>query len=158
MPFQNAFKPAKIAQKPFERTFNMFLDKERLLKHVNNSPNGSELKIFLFIALNQPDDGIRGYITTKKQLSFDLKLKLPTIFKALRWLKDELLIHELKLAESVDFMVNPYIIMNNGDRDERIKEWSRRYRLDLEREQRLKKERRLRAFRKQKKQAQSQNS
>ena len=55
-------------------------------------------------------------------------------------------------------MVNPYIIMNNGDRDARIAEWARRFRLSYQREQRLRKERRLRELRKQKKLAQVQNS
>ena len=136
----------------------MFLDKERLLRRVKAASNGSELKIFFYIALNQPDDGIKGFQITKQQLAFDLNLKLPTIFKALRWLKDEMLIHELKLVDSVDFMVNPYIIMNNGDRDARIAEWARRFRLSYQREQRLRKERRLRELRKQKKLAQVQNS
>ena len=65
----------------------MFLDKERLLRRVKAASNGSELKIFFYIALNQPDDGIKGFQITKQQLAFDLNLKLPTIFKALRWLK-----------------------------------------------------------------------
>ena len=132
----------------------MFLDKERLLKHVNNSPNGSELKIFLFIALNQPDDGIRGYITTKKQLSFDLKLKLPTIFKALRWLEENLFINQLKLDDCSDFMANPYFVMNNSDRKDRIKEWNRRLDLYIQRKNRLRREKQRREL---KKQAQNQN-
>ena len=37
-----------------------------------------------------------------------------------------MVVNELKLVETSDFMVNPYIVMNNGDRDARIAEWSRR--------------------------------
>ena len=136
----------------------MFLDQQRLLKHVKDAPNGYTLKIFFYIALNQPNDGITGFQTTKEQLQADLNIKIRSIFSSLHWLKDNLLIHELKLADSVDFMVNPYIIMNNGDRDARIAEWARRQRLDSERERRLRKERRLRELRKQKKLAQVQNS
>ena len=63
-------------------------------------------------------------------------------------MKHELFIHELKIGEKYDFMVNPYIIMNDGDRDERIKEWSRRFKLESEREKRLLKERRRRELKK----------
>ena len=136
----------------------MFLDKERLLRRVKSSPNGSELKIFLFIVLNQPSDGIKGYRTTKEQLAEDLNLKLTTIFKSLRWLKEELMIDELKLDQTVDFMVNPFMFMNDGDFKDRVKEWSRRVILSDAREKRLRNERRIRALRKQKKLAQTQNS
>ena len=136
----------------------MIFNENILINKIKSAPNGSEVKIFLYIALNQPNDDIKGFQTTKQQLAFDLNIKIRTVFNSLRWLKDNLLIHELKLAESVDFMVNPYIIMNNCDRDARIAEWARRQRLDSERELRLRKERRLRELRKQKKLAQVQNS
>ena len=136
----------------------MIFNENILINKIKSAPNGSEVKIFLYIALNQPNDDIKGFQTTKQQLAFDLNIKIRTVFNSLRWLKDNLLIHELKLADSVDFMVNPYIIMNNCDRDARIAEWARRQRLDSERELRLRKERRLRELRKQKKLAQVQNS
>ena len=136
----------------------MIFNENILINKIKSAPNGSEVKIFLYIALNQPNDGILGFQTTKEQLQADLNIKIRSIFSSLHWLKDNLLIHELKLADSVDFMVNPYIIMNNCDRDTRIAEWARRQRLDSERERRLRKERRLRELRKQKKLAQVQNS
>ena len=45
-------------------------------------------------------------------------------------------------------MVNPFIVMNNGDREERIAEWNRRCNLDSARELRLRKERRSREAKK----------
>ena len=123
----------------------------RLWNILNDAPRPSIFKTFLYIALNQPDDGIRGFIIEKSTLAFNLGMSQPTIFRDLKWLKDNLLVHELKLVENADFMVNPYIVMNNGDRDARIAEWNRRQRLDVVREQRLRKERRLRAFRNAKK-------
>ena len=130
----------------------MTFNHERLISIIKDAPNGSELKIFLYIALNQPPDGIRGFRTTKIQLSFDLKLKLPTIFKALKWLEDNLLVQELKLAEDFDFMANPRFVMNNSDYQERFAEWNRRCNLDSAREVRLRKERRIRKLRMEKKQ------
>lgn len=143
--FQIASQPAKISSKG---GLTVIFNDERLIPIIKDAPNGSELKIFYFIAHNQPSDGIRGFRITKIQLAVDLNLKLPTIFKAIKWLKDNLLIQELKLVEDSDFMANPYLVMNNSDRDERINEWKRRQRLDIQNEVRLAKQRRLRQLRK----------
>ena len=121
----------------------MIFDEERALRAINNAPNPHVTKIFFYIALNQPQNGIRGFEINKKQLQYDLKLSRTYFFDALHWLKDNLFIQELKQVESSDFMANPYIVMNNSDRNERIAEWNRRTDLDLARKQRLKKQKRL---------------
>lgn len=130
----------------------MFFDPDNLKPVIKDFPNGSELKMFLYIAFKQPDDGIHGYITTKPQLAYDLKLQKTALFDCLKYLKDNLFIHEIKRAEDFDFMANPHYVMNNSDRDARIAEWNRRLALDEQREERLQHDRRLRAFRKAKKQ------
>ncbi len=117
-----------------------------------NAPNAYTVKIFFFIALNQPEDGIRGFRTTKLQLQTDLQENRSYIFRSLHWLEDNLLVQELKLAEDFDFMVNPRFVMNNSDYQERFAEWNRRCNLDSAREVRLRKERRIRKLRSEKKQ------
>ena len=116
----------------------VIIDREiwKLLKDV---PTGSTAKIFLYIAINQPDDGIRGYRTTKTQLAFDMHYCRASIFRDLKWLKDNMLIQELKLDDEFDFMATPYYVMNNTDRQIRIEEWRRRCRIDVLREVRLSK-------------------
>ena len=104
----------------------MIFDDEKLIRMLKDAPNGSEVKIFYFIAHNQPIDGIRGFQTTKIQLAYDLGLKMPTIFRSLHWLEENILINEIKQVETIDFMANPYFVMNNSTREERIKEWNRR--------------------------------
>lgn len=108
----------------------MFFDEIRTLRTINNAPNDFTIKIFLYLAINQPNDGISGYKIEKSQLQFDLKLGKSTFFNSLHWLRENLVVNELKLISESDFMVNPYIVMNNGDRDARIAEWVRRVRLD----------------------------
>lgn len=108
----------------------MFFDEIRTLRTVNDAPNDFTIKIFLYLAIKQPNDGIRGYVIDKTQLQFELKLTRTVFFNSLRWLKENTVVNELKLLEASDFMVNPYIVMNNGDRDERIAEWNRRVRLE----------------------------
>ena len=108
----------------------MIFDEIRTLRTVNEAPNPNILKIFLYLAFHQPKDGIRGYKIEKSQLQFDLKLGKTVFFNSMRWLKENLVVNELKLTFDSDFMVNPYIVMNNGDRNARIAEWVRRVKLD----------------------------
>ena len=126
----------------------MIFDDERTLRTINNAPNSHVVKIFFYLAFHQPQEGIHGYISTKPQLAYDLKLGRTVLFDSLHWLKDNLFIQELKISEESDFMVNPYIFMNDGDKDERIKEWNRRCNLDIKREVRLLKEKRRREAKK----------
>ena len=122
-----------------------------VLKLLNDAPNPSVYKIFLFIALNQPDECIYGFRFTKDDLIAHLNSSKTSIFRDLKWLKDNLLVQELKLAEDFDFMANPRFVMNNSDYNERFAEWNRRCNLDSAREVRLRKERRLRKLRNAKK-------
>ena len=108
----------------------------------------STYKIFLYIALNQPEEGIYGFETTKYQLAEDLNLKIRSIYSGLHWLEREMLIQETKLFETVDFMANPRFVMNNCDFQTRLNEWRRRCRVDIERENRLDEEKRRRRLRK----------
>ena len=108
----------------------MIFDDIRTLEKINEAPNPNILKIFFYLAFHQPQDGITGYRIEKSQLQYDLKLGKTVFFDSLQWLKENLVVNELKLVLESDFMVNPYIVMNNGDRDARINEWARRVRLD----------------------------
>ena len=126
----------------------MNFDFQRILRLFNDAPNPHIIKIFFYLVIHQPQDGIRGLKINKQQLQYDLKLSRTNFFTSMHWLKDNLFIQELKISEESDFMVNPYIVMNNGDRDERIKEWNRRCNLDNARESRLRNERRRRELKK----------
>ena len=108
----------------------MFFDDERTLRTINDAPDDHIIKIFFYLAFHQPEEGIRGFQIDKTQLQFDLKLGRTNFLVALRWLKENTIVNELKLLEASDFMVNPYIVMNNGDKDERIAEWNRRVHLE----------------------------
>ena len=121
-------------------------------KLLSDAPKANTIKIFFWIATHQPDEGSHGYRTTKIQLEIDLNLKKTQIFDSLRWLEDNSLIQELKMAEDFDFMANPVYVMNNSDQKERFAEWNRRCNLDTARELRLRRERRIRQRRIEKKQ------
>ena len=109
----------------------MIFDDIRTLRTINDAPNPEILKMFFYLAFHQPQEGIRGYTIEKPRLAFDLQLSRTKFFNALHWLKENLVVNEIKLVEKSDFMVNPYIVMNNGDRDARIAEWKRRCDIEL---------------------------
>ena len=117
---------------------------------LNDAPYHSTVKVFFFIALNQPVDGVHGLRITKEQLAVTLNLKRSAIFRDLKWLKDNLLIQEIKFVEDFDYMANPRFVMNNSDFQERMNEWNRRCRIDIQHELELKRKRRLKALKKQK--------
>ncbi len=108
----------------------MIFDDRRTLRTINDAPDDHIIKIFFYLAFHQPEEGTRGYVIDKTQLQFDLKLGRTNFLVALRWLKENTVVNELKLLEASDFMVNPYIVMNNSNRDERIAEWNRRVYLE----------------------------
>ena len=123
---------------------------KNVFKLLNDTKNTSAIKVFLFIALNQPEEGIHGLKITKEELAGTLNLKRSTIFRDLKWLKDNLLIQELKFVDEFDYMANPHFVMNNSDFQERLNEWNRRCRLDIQHELELKRKRRLKLARMQK--------
>ena len=120
----------------------MFFDFERSLRLFNDAPNPHIIKIFFYLVIHQPSTSLRGFQINKFQLQLDLKLSRTILFDSLHWLKENSFIQELKLDDESDFMVNPYIFMKDGDKEARIKEWSRRCMLDVKREIRLRKEKR----------------
>ena len=105
----------------------MIFDDRRSLRTIEDAPDDHIIKIFFYLAANQPQDGIRDYVIDKTQLQFDLKTNF---LVALRWLKENTIVNELKMVGYSDFMVNPYIVMNNSNREERIAEWNRRVHLE----------------------------
>ena len=127
----------------------MIFDDIRTLRTINDAPDDHIIKIFFYLAFHQPNDGIKGYVIDKTQLQYDLKLGRTNFLVSLRWLKENTVVNELKMVGYSDFMVNPYIVMNNGDKDARIAEWSRRCRLDDEKIIRNRKRRRREQSKKQ---------
>ena len=127
----------------------MIFDDRSTLRTVNDAPNSDCIKIFLYLACNQPQDGIRGFQVDKNQLNYDLKLSRTKFYKALHWLKENAVVNEIKQVYESDFMVNPYIVMNNCDREARIAEWNRRCDIAINKKIAARRRKRLRELKKQ---------
>lgn len=127
----------------------MIFDDRRTLRTIEDAPDDHIIKIFFYLAFHQPQDGIRGYQIDKTQLQYDLKLGRTNFLVALRWLKENLVVNELKLVGYSDFMINPCIVMNNCDQKERFDEWNRRCNLDNQKILRNRERKRRAALKKQ---------
>ena len=108
---------------------------ERCIEFVKKHSTGSILQIFFYLAFNQPPDVENlsvGFKCSRKFLEDELKLRKSTVWSALKYLEDELLVNETIINGQTEFMVNPYYVMVGEDRDKRIAEWARRVKLDNE--------------------------
>ena len=108
---------------------------ERCIEFVKKHSTGSILQIFFYLAFNQPSDVENcpvGFKCSRKFLEDELKLRKSTVWSALKYLEDELLVNETIINGQTEFMVNPYYVMVGEDRDKRIAEWARRVKLDNE--------------------------
>ena len=79
----------------------MVFDEIRTLRTIEEAPNDFTIKIFLYLAMNQPNDGIRGYKIDKTQLQFDLKLTRTIFFDSLHWLKERTAVCTLRTPKFV---------------------------------------------------------
>lgn len=90
---------------------------------------GSTVRVFMFIAHNQQYgfNGEFGFRCTHNLIQKTLQLDRKSVYNALSYLKDEFLVHELKIHGQSEFMVNPHYITVGTDRKARITEWNKRW-------------------------------
>ena len=109
-------------------TFN--LDKcNNLLK---NPPQAATLRVFFWLALNlHPQTGFVR--TTKKYLAQSLNLDAKSLYRALKWLQDNYIVHQRRCHSYFEFMLSPYFVEWGSDRQARLDEWNNRWRLTNQR-------------------------
>lgn len=113
----------------------MVICSERCSEFIKNHNVCSVVRVFCYLAFNQPQDVENcsvGLKCSRKFLEVELKLRRSTVWSALKYLEDELLVNETIINGQTEFMVNPYYVMVGEDRDKRISEWARRVKLDNE--------------------------
>lgn len=104
----------------------MIILSERCLDFVKSASQGSVHRIFLFLALNQPPKG--GFKCSRRFLANELQLQRTTVGNALKYLSENLLVHESITCGQTEFMVNPYYVIASDDNQARINDWSSRIR------------------------------
>lgn len=91
---------------------------------------GSVVRVFLYIAHNQnygTDGKTFGYRCSHKYLQQVLRLDKSTLWDALKYLKENYLVHVGKIEGYVEFMVNPDYVTIGQDKKARRAEWNRRW-------------------------------
>ncbi len=101
---------------------------DKMLDLLRDIKSPSALKIFLYIAHNQGyGNPIYGYRCTKKHLSDTLNIERTTVWDALNYLRDKFLVLETRIDGQSEFMVNPSYITIGANKQDRLREWSRRW-------------------------------
>jgi len=105
---------------------NFNVEKCNLL--LKDPPAPTTLRVFFWLALNQHEQ--TGFVrTTKKYLAQTLNLDAKSLYRALKWLKDNYIVHQRRCHGFFEFMVSPYYVEWGNDRQARLSEWNLRWRL-----------------------------
>lgn len=103
---------------------------EKMCEFLEKVTAGSIVRVFLYIAQRQSygnDGRVFGYRTSHKFLRQVLRLDRSTLWDALKFLKDNYLVHVGKFDGTYEFMVNPQYITIGSDKKTRMNEWNRRW-------------------------------
>lgn len=103
---------------------------EKMCDFLTKVSTGSIVRVFLYIAHHQnygTDGKTFGYRCSHKYLQTVLRMDKSTLWDALKYLKENYLVHVGKVEGYVEFMVNPNYITIGQDKKGRQAEWNRRW-------------------------------
>lgn len=107
---------------------------EKMCDFLIKVSTGSVVRVFLFIAHHQnyaTDGTTFGYRCSHKHLQQILRIDKSTLWDALKYLKDNYLVHVGKVEGYTEFMVNPDYVTIGQDKKGRRAEWNRRWSITL---------------------------
>lgn len=90
---------------------------------------GSHVRLFVYLAHNQGygDNGVFGYRCDRKYLMTLLSIDRKTLYNALKYLQDNVLVLETRIDGQSEFMVNPNYVTVGRDKRARMTEWNNRW-------------------------------
>lgn len=102
---------------------------EEMSSFIETHSAGSVVRIFLYIAHHQQygTNGVYGFRCSHKFLRQVLNLDKKTVYNAMQELKDNFLVHELRVDGVSEFMVNPNYITMGREKKDRMREWNARW-------------------------------
>lgn len=107
---------------------------EKMCDFLIKVSTGSVVRVFLYIAHHQnygTDGKTFGYRCSHKYLQQVLRMDKSTLWDALKYLKDNYLVHVGKVEGYNEFMVNPDYVTIGQDKKGRRAEWNRRWQQTL---------------------------
>lgn len=99
---------------------------EQVTELLMKCSSSATLKVFMFLAIHQQYEE-RGYITTKAAVQEKLGITKKTCIEAFNWLKENMVINEMKVNGCSEFMVNPRYVTVGRDKKKREREWIKRW-------------------------------
>ena len=103
-------------------TFNV----EKCTKLLTDSLPPTTLRVFFFLALNIHEQ--TGFVRiTKKYLAQILSMDEKSLYRALKWLQDNYIVHQLRCHGYFEFMISPYFVEWGNDKQSRLDEWNKRW-------------------------------
>lgn len=103
---------------------------EKMCEFLEKVSSGSIVRVFLYIAQRQAygnDGRTFGYKCSHKYLYKILNLDRSTLWDALKFLKENYLVHVAQADGAYEFMVNPNYVTIGSDKKTRWAEWNRRW-------------------------------
>lgn len=96
---------------------------------IKKTPTASVVRVFIYLAHHQGYgiDGVFGYRCTRQHICDALGLTRKSVYSALEYLIGEFLVNEIRVAGTLEFMVNPAYVTVGNDRKARDREWSQRW-------------------------------
>ena len=103
-------------------TFNV----EKCTKLLTDSLPPTTLRVFFWLALNIHEQ--TGFVrTTKKYLAQMLSMDEKSLYRALKWLQDNYIVHRKRCNGFFEFMISPYYVEWGDDKQDRLEEWNNRW-------------------------------
>lgn len=103
-------------------TFNV----EKCTKLLTDSLPPTTLRVFFFLALNIHEQ--TGFVrTTRKYLAQILNLDEKSLYRAIKWLQDNYIVHRKRCKGYFEFMLSPYFVEWGDDKQARLEEWNKRW-------------------------------
>lgn len=102
---------------------------EKMCEFLRKCSTGSHVRLFVYLAHNQGygDNGVYGYRCDRKHLMVTLGIDRKTLYSALKYLEQEVLVLESRIDGQSEFMVNPNYVTIGRDKKTRMSVWNNRW-------------------------------
>lgn len=102
---------------------------DKMIEFIGKYSTGATVRLFLYLAHNQQygTNGVFGFRCSRVSLQNALGLTRKTVYSALMELKNDFLVHELRVDGVSEFMVNPNYVTIGKEKKTRLAEWNKRW-------------------------------
>lgn len=96
---------------------------------IKKTSTAAVVRVFLYLAHHQNYgvDGIFGFRCNRQHIADALGLNRRSVYSALEYLIDQFLVNEMRVAGTLEYMVNPAYVTVGSNRKARDREWSQRW-------------------------------